>query len=217
MSTTSPRTRNFRGENPCRYGRTAVPRDVPASCSGKPFSDLEEHQHLAVFLRSADSVDTGNAGDDDHIPAFQHGTGCRNADGRVHRSAKCLFRCKDPCGERRLRLVIIVVADEIFDRVMGKEGLEFVEKLGSQGLLWAITRDGRCSSRMTLAMVKVFPEPVMPSSTWCFFCSSTPWTSSWIAWGWSPRGRNPIQAKRECLGSSSRVHQFIWPFNTVLG
>ena len=44
---------------------------------GKPLSDPEEHQHLAVFLRGADPVDTGNAGDDDHIPAFQHGTGCR--------------------------------------------------------------------------------------------------------------------------------------------
>jgi len=47
---------------------------------------------------------------------------------------------------------------------------------------------GRCVASITLAMVKVLPEPVTPSST----CSRSPasaWaTSSAMAEGWSPAG-----------------------------
>jgi len=43
-------------------------------------------------------------------------------------------------------------------------------------------------SAMTLAMVKVLPEPVTPSSTWLFSPSPAASTSSAIACGWSPAG-----------------------------
>ena len=103
MSTTSSRAIAIsRGENPCRYGRTAVPQDVPASCSVER-SPSEEHQHLAVFFRGADSVDTGNAGNNDHILRSNMERLPKDADGRVHRSVKYLFQCKDPCGEHRLQ------------------------------------------------------------------------------------------------------------------
>ena len=51
-------------------------------------------------------------------------------------------------------------------------------------------RAGRWVASITLAMVKVLPEPVTPSSTWSRSCERTPLTSSSIACGWSPSGSN---------------------------
>ena len=39
-----------------------------------------------------------------------------------------------------------------------------------------------------LAIVKVLPEPVIPSKTWSFFLAFKPATNFSIAWGWSPAG-----------------------------
>jgi len=47
---------------------------------------------------------------------------------------------------------------------------------------------GRCNASIVLAMVKVLPEPVTPSSTWSFSPCSAAATSSAIAVGWSPDG-----------------------------
>ena len=58
-----------------------------------------------------------------------------------------------------LGLVIIVVADEIFDRIVGEEALELAVELGGEDLVRArCTSAGRCSVSMTLAMVKVLPD-----------------------------------------------------------
>ena len=64
-----------------------------------------------------------------------------------------------------LGLVVVVIGDEILDRIAGKELLELVEELRGERLV--VRQDQRragsiCS--MTLAMVKVLPEPVTPSS-----------------------------------------------------
>ena len=47
---------------------------------------------------------------------------------------------------------------------------------------------GRPSRAITLAIVKVLPEPVTPSSVWKASPSRTPSTSLAIASGWSPDG-----------------------------
>jgi hypothetical protein len=54
--------------------------------------------------------------------------------------------------------------------------------------LGAITSAGRPCEAMTLAMVKVLPEPVTPSSTWSRSPVFTPSISWRIASGWSPDG-----------------------------
>ena len=41
-------------------------------------------------------------------------------------------------------------------------------------LLCDMTSTGRCTSWITLAIVKVLPEPVTPISTWCFFAAAQP-------------------------------------------
>ena len=55
-------------------------------------------------------------------------------------------------------------------------------------LLWASTRVGRWTFSMTLAMVKVLPEPVTPKSTCSERPFSTPAARASIASGWSPEG-----------------------------
>ena len=49
-----------------------------------------------------------------------------------------------------------------------------------------MTRVGRCTRSMTLAMVKVLPLPVTPSRVWCLKPLFKPSTSLSTAWGWSP-------------------------------
>jgi hypothetical protein len=65
---------------------------------------------------------------------------------------------------------------------------------------------GRCVASITLAMVKVLPVPVAPSSTWLRSPSSTPSTSSAMAVGWSPAGVNSVcMTKRRPPSSLARV------------
>ncbi len=52
----------------------------------------------------------------------------------------------------------------------------------------ARTSAGRCNSSITLAIVKVLPEPVTPSSTCVCSPSRALAVSSAIAVGWSPDG-----------------------------
>jgi hypothetical protein len=65
-----------------------------------------------------------------------------------------------------LGLVVVVVGDEVLDRVVGEELAQLAVELRGQRLVRRQDQRGRCVSAMTLAMVKVLPEPVTPSSTW---------------------------------------------------
>src|SRR5947207_10969807 len=82
-------------------------------------------QHVQVILRRRDAVDAGDAGDDNGVPAREERAGCREAqslDLLVNRG----ILLDVGVGPRnvRFRLVIIEVADEIFDRVLWEELLE---------------------------------------------------------------------------------------------
>ena len=55
-------------------------------------------------------------------------------------------------------------------------------------MLGARIKAGRCTASITLAMVKVLPEPVTPSSTWSRSLPCKPATRSRMAAGWSPFG-----------------------------
>ena len=70
----------------------------------------------------------------------------------------------------------------------GKNSRNSEQSWAARVLLWASTRVGRFMRAMTLAMVKVLPEPVTPSSTCSARPSSSPCTSVSMAWGWSPVG-----------------------------
>src|SRR5687767_11228425 len=57
---------------------------------------------------------------------------------------------------------------------------------------------------MTLAMVKVLPEPVTPSSTCSLAPPRMPSTSCWMASGWSPSGRKGETRRKRSIGRSYR-------------
>jgi hypothetical protein len=65
-----------------------------------------------------------------------------------------------------LGLVVVVIGDEILDRVVGEEALELAVELRRQRLVGREDQRRALRASITLAMVKVLPEPVTPSSTW---------------------------------------------------
>ena len=75
----------------------------------------------------------------------------------------------------RLGLVVVVVADEVLDGVLGEELPHLaVELRGERLVRREDERRASGSAAMTFAIVNVLPEPVMPSSTWCFSPAASP-------------------------------------------
>jgi len=70
----------------------------------------------------------------------------------------------------------------------GKNSRNSLYNCAASVLLGAKTIAGRPSRAITLAMVKVLPEPVTPSKVWNTSPSRTPSTSLSMAAGWSPAG-----------------------------
>ena len=94
------------------------------------------HHHLLKVLRLAQSIDAGHRGYHDHVPPFQQGGGGGQAqpvnllvDGRV------LLDKGVRVGDIGLRLVVVVVGDEVLHRVVGEELPELGAQLGGQGLV----------------------------------------------------------------------------------
>ena len=92
--------------------------------------------HGRIGLDRPDAVDAGHRGDDDHIVALQ-----QRARRRVAHAVDLLvdraFLLDIGVGARDigLGLVIVVIADEIFDRVLGEQRLHLAIELGGQRLV----------------------------------------------------------------------------------
>ena len=102
----------------------------------EPVADLHLEGHGGVGLDRADTVDAGDRGDDDDVVALEKRPRRRVAhaiDLLVDRA----FLLDEGVGARDVgfRLVIVVVGDEILDRVLGKELLELRIELGGQRLV----------------------------------------------------------------------------------
>ena len=67
-------------------------------------------------------------------------------------------------GNVGLWLVVVVVADEVFDSVLGKNWRNSLASCAPSALLGARTRVGRCTCSISQAIVADLPEPVMPRS-----------------------------------------------------
>ena len=105
---------------------------VPAE--GLAFGQLDG-ESLEV-LRGAQPVNAGDTGYDDGVPStYERARGGQPQplDFLVHGGV--LLDIGVGRGNVGLGLVIVVVADEVFDRILGEEGLELGIKLGREGLV----------------------------------------------------------------------------------
>ena len=101
-----------------------------------PLARLQGHDHLRIGLERADAVDARHRGDDDDVLALEQrpGGGVTHAvDLLVDRGV--LFDVGVGARHIGLGLVIIVIGDEVLDRVVGKEGPHLAEELGGEGLV----------------------------------------------------------------------------------
>jgi hypothetical protein len=96
-----------------------------------PIAALQAEGHRGVRLDRADTVDAGHAGDDDHVVAL-HQRACRRMPHAVDLlvDGGVLFDIGVGARDIGLGLVIVVIGDEIFDRVLREETLELTIELG---------------------------------------------------------------------------------------
>ena len=97
---------------------------------------LQLEGHRRIGLDRADAVDARHRGDDDHVVALE-----QRARRRVAHAVDLLvdggFLLDIGVGARHVgfRLVVVVVADEILDRVVREEALELAIELGGERLV----------------------------------------------------------------------------------
>jgi hypothetical protein len=97
---------------------------------------LEVDHPLAPFLRGAESVDARHRGDDDHVPACEERRGGGEPETRdVVVLGRVLLDVQVGLGHVRLGLVVVVVGDEILDRVVREELAELVAELRGERLV----------------------------------------------------------------------------------
>ena len=99
-------------------------------------SALEWQQHAVIRLRGPQPIDTRHTGDNEDVAALEESPRRREphavdlvVDGRFFLNVRIGGR------DVRFRLVVVVVADEVLDRVVGKKALELLVELGSQRLI----------------------------------------------------------------------------------
>ena len=86
-----------------------------------------------VIHRRAQAEDAGDGGDEQHIVAADQIARGRQAQAiQIIISAGIFFDVDIALRDVRFGLVVIVIADEISDRVVGKQFLEFLIKLGGE-------------------------------------------------------------------------------------
>ncbi len=133
----SPRTRNEprKKSPPVRLYCSATRSAISWRCVDAP-PCFEREGHRRIGLDRADAVDAGHRGDDDHVVALEQRARRRMAhavDLLVDRG----FLLDIGVGARHVgfRLVVVVIGDEILDRVVGEERLELAVELRRQRLV----------------------------------------------------------------------------------
>ncbi len=99
-------------------------------------ADLEVDHRRAVVDRRSEAVDARHRGHDDHVAALEEGTGGvvpQPVDLVVAR--RVLLDVRIGPGQVGLRLEVVVVADEVLDRVVGKELAELLVELRGERLV----------------------------------------------------------------------------------
>ena len=137
ISIVSPRTRNEPRTKLMSWRLYCWATRSASSCAlVEPVADLHLEGHRRVGLDRADTVDAGDRGDDDDVVALE-----QRARRRVAHAVDLLvdrrFLLDVGVGARDvgLGLVVVVVGDEILDRVVREEFLELAIELRGQRLV----------------------------------------------------------------------------------
>ena len=99
-------------------------------------ADAQLEDRRAVVDRRAEAVDARDRGDDDHVAALEQGVGrgvAEPVDLVVAR--RVLLDVGVAAGQVRLGLVVVEVADEVLDRVLGEELAELGVELRGERLV----------------------------------------------------------------------------------
>ena len=97
---------------------------------------LEYDEHPVVGVRRAEAVDAGDAGDDQDIPSLEQRPGRGEAEPvNLLVDRGFLLDVGVARGDISLRLVVVVVADEVLDRVVGEEAPKLLVELGGERLV----------------------------------------------------------------------------------
>ena len=120
--------------------------------------------HGDVILFGSDAVNAADGGNDDAIAALKQGAGggmAHTVNLLVNRTV--LFDVGVGTRDISLGLVIIVIADEIFDRVIREEGFEFAVELRGEGFVQRQYRRGALHLPDDMRRDEGLAEPVTPS------------------------------------------------------
>jgi hypothetical protein len=111
-----------------QIGEDGVPRPL--------LSAANHHQRPAVLHRIAKAVDGAHRGDDHHVlPLHQARRGAEAKALDVLVDGRVLLDVNVGRGDVRLGLVVVVVGDEVLDRVARKELAQLPVELGREGLV----------------------------------------------------------------------------------
>ena len=174
------------------FGAAVVGIHQVVQQSGEASALLALHQdRLGVkVLGVADAVEAGDAGYDDYVPPSGHQSGGCAETQLVDLvvDAEVFFDVGVGDGQVGFRLVVVVYETKYSTAFAGKKDLNSPYNWAARVLLWLRMRAGRWSFWMTLAMVKVFPEPVTPRRAMSLTPSARAVLSWLMASGWSPDG-----------------------------
>ena len=105
---------------------------VPVLLHSRP----ERHHHAFIVNGAAQTVDAGNGGDNDHILSFRKRHSRRQAELiDLVIDVRVFFNIGIRRRNIRLRLIIIVIRDEILHRVLREVFLHLTVQLASQGFI----------------------------------------------------------------------------------
>ena len=129
--------------------------------------DREAERHIAIGFGCANTINAADRRDDDDVTTLKQAARCA-VPHAVDVLVDGAFFFNEGVGawDVGLGLVIVVVTDEIFDRIVWEEFFHFAIQLGRQGFVVRKIRVGRCVVSITCAIVKVLPDPVTPNRTW---------------------------------------------------
>ena len=101
-----------------------------------PLAHFEMEEHFPIVLRSTQAIDAGDRGYDDHIGALNQRPRCAKAHFfNTVIDSEVFFNIGVGACNVGLRLIVVIIGDEILNGVVGKEGFKLLKKLSRKGFV----------------------------------------------------------------------------------